>query len=160
MARIVTCATDAQLAAVAGLFRAYAASLPIDLAYQGFDDELAQLPGKYAPPLGAILLAMGDERAILGCVAIRPLDMAGCCEMKRLYIVPEARGLGWGEALAEAATGEARRLGHLEIRLDTLPAMTSAIALYRRLGFRRIEPYYEPTPPGTIFMALELQPSA
>jgi ribosomal protein S18 acetylase RimI-like enzyme len=154
VASILPFRADAHLDAVTALFRAYAASLPVDLSYQRFDDELAQLPGKYAPPLGAILLAVGDGEEILGCVAIRPLDAVGSCEMKRLYIVPEARGLGLGDALVESAIREARRLGHREIRLDTLPIMARAIALYQRMGFERIEPYYQPTPPGTIFMAL------
>jgi len=141
---------------VAGLFRAYAASLPVDLGYQDFAAELAALPGKYAPPQGALLLARTPAGEALGCVALRPLETAGVCEMKRLFLRPAARGLGVGRGLAEAIVAQARALGYREIRLDTLPSMTTAVALYEALGFVRTGAYYAPTPPGTIFMALEL----
>lgn len=144
------------LGAVAALFEAYAAALPVDLGYQDFRSELAALPGKYAPPAGALLLARDAGGAPLGCVGLRPLAPAGCCEMKRLYLSPAARGLGLGRALAQAAVGQARAIGYRELRLDTLPDMASAIGLYERMGFARIAPYYAPTPPGTIFMALTL----
>src|SRR5689334_22021661 len=88
------------LPAITQLFRAYAASLPIDLGYQGFDGEVASLPGKYAPPLGALLIARDENGAALGCVAMRPLDGHGVCEMKRLYVAPEGRGKGVGAELA------------------------------------------------------------
>jgi len=139
---------------LADLFRGYAASLPVDLDYQDFDDELAALPGKYAPPKGVLLLAR-DADGALGCVGLRALA-EGVCEMKRLYLLPAARGLGLGRALADAAVAEARRLGYRELRLDTLPTMARAIAMYEQMGFERIEPYYRPTPPGTVFMALRL----
>lgn len=142
--------------AVAALFEAYAASLPVDLGYQDFRSELAALPGKYAPPAGALLLARDAGGAPLGCVGVRPIAPAGCCEMKRLYLSPAARGLGLGRALAQAAVGRAKAIGYGELRLDTLPDMASAIGLYERMGFARIAPYYAPTPPGTIFMALTL----
>jgi len=144
------------LRVVAGLFRDYAASLPVDLGYQDFDDELAALPGKYAPPRGALLLARDARGSALGCVGLRPLAEDGACEMKRLYLLPAARGLGVGRALADAVAGEARRLGYRALRLDTLPSMTRAIAMYEAMGFARIEAYYAPTPPGTVFMALAL----
>lgn len=144
------------LEATAVLFAAYAASLPVDLGYQDFGAELAALPGKYAPPRGALLLARGSDGAPLGCAALRPIEPEGCCEMKRLYLAPEARGSGLGRALAEAIVGEARGLGYRELRLDTLGSMASAIGLYERMGFARIAPYYAPTPAGTIFMALAL----
>jgi ribosomal protein S18 acetylase RimI-like enzyme len=147
-------ATD-DLRAVSNLFEGYAASLPVDLAYQDFATELAELPGKYAGPKGALLLARDEGGAPLGCIALRPLDDE-TCEMKRLFLVPEARGLGLGRALAEAIIEAARDRGYRELRLDTLPSMASAIALYEGLGFERIEPYYAPTPPGTVFMALAL----
>ena len=147
--------SPADLAVVAGLFRRYAAALPVDLGYQDFEAELAGLPGKYAAPEGELLLARDAQGAPLGCVALRPLD-AGSCEMKRLYLAPEARGLGLGRALTLAVVEAARGLGYRELRLDTLPTMHAAIGLYERLGFRRIGPYYAPTPPGTIFMALDL----
>lgn len=141
---------------LAELFRGYAASLPVDLGYQDFDDELAALPGKYAPPQGALLLARGTDGAALGCVGLRALAEDGVCEMKRLYLLPAARGLGLGRALAEAVIAEARRLGYRELRLDTLPSMTRAIEIYGQMGFAPIGPYYAPTPPGTVFLALTL----
>lgn len=148
--------TLADLQAMAALFEAYAATLPIDLGYQDFAAELAALPGKYAPPAGELLLARDAGGEPLGCVGLRPLALAGACEMKRLFLRPAARGLGLGRALAEAVIGEARRIGYREMRLDTLPTMVSAIALYEQLGFRPIAPYYAPTPEGTIFLALGL----
>lgn len=148
--------TTQDIRAVADLFRAYAASLDIDLAYQDFGSELAGLPGKYAPPQGAILLACDADGDALGCVGLRPLDQNGVGEIKRLYVLPSARGLGLGRALAEAAIDQARRLGYNELRLDTLPSMSAAISTYERMGFERTEPYYGPTPPGTLFMALKL----
>lgn len=145
----------ADIAAVAALFRVYAASLPVDLGYQGFAEELAGLPGAYAPPGGALLLARGMDGGALGCVALRPLG-PGLCEMKRLYVAPEARGLRLGRALAEAVIEAARTLGHRELRLDTLPFMADAKGLYARLGFREVPPYYDTPVEGTVFLALEL----
>jgi ribosomal protein S18 acetylase RimI-like enzyme len=153
--RIDTAATVDDLLVVARLFAGYAASLPVDLGYQDFASELAGLPGKYAEPEGALLLARDDAGAPLGCIALRPLD-EHVCEMKRLFLVPQARGMGLGRALAEAIIAAARDRGYRELRLDTLPSMTSAIALYEGLGFGRIEPYYAPTPAGTVFMSLAL----
>jgi len=139
----------------ARLFRNYAASLPIDLGYQGFADELAALPGKYAPPKGALLIARDDGGLAIGCVALRPLENA-ICEMKRLWVQPEARGLGLGAALIAAIVAAARAAGYAEMRLDTLPTMLSALTAYDRAGFREIPAYY-PTPiTGTIFLALTL----
>jgi ribosomal protein S18 acetylase RimI-like enzyme len=150
-------AMDAKdLRTVAALFDAYAASLPVALDYQDFATELAGLPGKYGPPHGTLLLARDEHGAALGCVALRPLDEAGVCEMKRLFLLPASRGTGLGRALADAAIAEARRLGYRELRLDTLPTMERAIAMYREIGFAQIEPYYAPTPEGTVFLALML----
>lgn len=153
---IAAARTAQDIAATAALFADYAASLPVDLAYQDFDAELAALPGKYAPPGGDLLLARDEAGAPLGCVGLRPIPPQGCCEMKRLFLRPAARGLGLGRALTAAAIETARGLGYRELRLDTLPTMTTAMTLYGQLGFERIEPYYAPTPAGTVFMALRL----
>jgi ribosomal protein S18 acetylase RimI-like enzyme len=122
------------------LFREYADGLGIDLAYQGFDEELAQLPGRYAPPAGGLLLALGDSGAVLGRVGLRPLKRVEVCELKRLYVRPAARGAGLGLALARSAVERAAAIGYREIVLDTLPSMTPAIAVYRALGFEPIPP--------------------
>ena len=147
--------TAHDLAAVAALLEAYVRSLPIDLDYQDFAAEFAGLPGKFAPPAGALLLARDEIGTPLGCVALRPLN-AGRCEMKRLFLSPAARGAGLGRALVLAIVAEARARGYRELVLDTLPSMTAAIGLYESLGFRRIAPYYAPTPDGTVFLALAL----
>jgi GNAT superfamily N-acetyltransferase len=139
------------VAAAAALFARYAASLPVDLAYQGFAAELAALPGRYAPPGGALLLAR-QEAAPLGCVALRPGPAPGQSELKRLFVLPAARGLGVGGRLAAAAIAAARRIGYREVLLDTLAGMDAAIRLYTALGFEPVAPYYAPTPPGTVFL--------
>lgn len=148
--------TAEDFVAVAALFRLYAEGLPIDPGYQDFVSEMASLPGPYAPPRGALLLAQGGDGSPLGCVGLRPLAPHGRCEMKRLFLAPEARGSGLGRHLAEAVIHEARRIGYREMVLDTLPSMGAAIALYESLGFAKSAPYYGPTPPGTIFMTLVL----
>ena len=132
------------------LFDEYAASLPFALDFQDFDREVADLPGAYAPPRGALLLASGA-----GCVGLRPIDET-TCELKRLYVRPSARGLGLGRRLAEAVIAEARRLGYARMRLDTVPGMDSAQSLYERLGFREIAPYRPNPVPGARFLELEL----
>lgn len=151
--RIAPVTTPADLAAAVSLFKDYARALAIDLSYQNFAAELAGLPGKYAPPLGQLLLARSKDDEALGCVALRPIESAGCCEMKRLYIAPQARGTGLGRALVQAILSEAIRIGYREIRLDTLPNMTEALSLYEKAGFRRIEPYYQTPVAGTIFLS-------
>lgn len=154
---ITSARTPGDVADVAALMRDYAASLPVDLGYQGFDRELAELPGAYAPPTGALLIARDGAGKRLGCVGLRAQpDTPGCCEMKRLYVAPHARGLGLGRALMQAAIEKAARLGYRTMRLDTLPTMTSAIAMYQSSGFRPIAPYYSPAPPGTVFMAKDV----
>jgi GNAT superfamily N-acetyltransferase len=142
-AAITPVRTADDLASVIKLFRAYAASLEVDLAYQNFDAEMAAMPGKYAPPKGELLLARAPSGAPIGCVGLRPLDVLGCCEMKRLYVSSEGRGTGLGRRLVEAVIREAERIGYSEIRLDTLPFMVEATALYKRTGFDPMEPYYE-----------------
>lgn len=155
--RIETACSAADLAAITRLFEAYAASISVDLGYQDFATELATLPGKYAPPAGTLLLARDATGEPLGCVALRPIAPAGCCEMKRLYVVPAARGLRLGRALVDAVTREAKRIGYAEMRLDTLPTMSAAIALYRAAGFAPIAPYYDTPIVGTLFFARPLQ---
>jgi len=149
-------AGPADLADAARLFRAYAAALPIDLGYQGFEEELAALPGKYAPPAGGLLLARTPAGEAIGCVAFRPIAGDCICEMKRLFVSPEARGLGLGRALIDAILQAARAAGYREMRLDTLPTMQGALALYAQAGFGPIAAYY-PTPiEGTIFLGRAL----
>ncbi|GAB3792950.1 GNAT family N-acetyltransferase [Dyella agri] len=138
------------------LFAEYADSLGIDLSFQGFAAELAQLPGKYAPPQGDILIARDATGTVLGCVGLRPTAMAGTAEMKRLYLRPAARGQALGRGLAEAAIARAREAGHARMVLDTLAAMDAARHLYAALGFRPVPPYYDNPLPGTLYMALEL----
>ena len=154
-AAIAPARTANDLAGAAALFRAYADALPVDLGYQGFEDELAALPGRYAPPGGTLLLARRPDGTALGCVAVRPLG-GGICEMKRLYVAPAGRGLGLGRALAEAAIVAAGRDGHREIRLDTLPTMGAALALYRSLGFAPVPAYYATPVAGTVFLSRSL----
>jgi ribosomal protein S18 acetylase RimI-like enzyme len=156
-ATIAPARTPADLAIVAGLFRAYADSLSVDLAYQDFAAELAGLPGKYAPPAGALLLARDAAGVALGCIALRPLDPPAVCEMKRLFVAPAGRGLGLGRALVEAALAAARTAGYREMRLDTLPDMTAAIALYRQTGFRPVPAYYDTPVASTLFLGRSLQ---
>ena len=145
------------LAATITLFRAYARSLDVDLSYQNFEAELADLPGKYGPPTGALLLARSRVGAPVGCVGLRAMDGIGCCELKRLYVSRDGRGAGLGGRLIQAVICEARWLGYREIRLDTLPSMTQAIALYRRFGFELTQAYYDTPVSGTLFMRLDLE---
>lgn len=152
---IAPATSPAHLADIDRLYRAYAESLGVDLAYQEFEAELASLPGKYAPPRGALLIARADDGTAIGCGALRPLEGA-TCEMKRLYVAPAARGLGLGRALMEALLTAARDAGYRTICLDTLPSLQTALALYRRAGFREIAPYYDTPIAGTNFLALDL----
>jgi putative acetyltransferase len=146
-------AADADLPEVKRLLRADADSLGFPLDFQDFDRELAELPGSYAPPRGALLVARIDGVAA-GCVGLRPLD-DGICELKRLYVHPEHRGLGLGWLLAAAIIDEAGRRGYRKLRLDTAPGMQAAHALYARLGFRDIPAYTTNPIAGTRFMELD-----
>jgi putative acetyltransferase len=152
--RIVPAVTPDLLREVGALFLEYAASLGFDLCFQDFDTELADLPGRYAPPAGALLLALVGED-LAGCVAMRPFA-DDVCEMKRLFVRPGYRGRGVGGALAVAIIEAARRAGHTTMRLDTVPSMVEAIALYRSLGFVGIPPYRNNPVPGAVFMELDL----
>lgn len=143
------------VADIADLFRAYCASLPVDLAPQGFGQELKELPGAYALPAGVLLIARTADGAPLGCIALRRIDEI--CELKRLYVVPPARGAGLGRALVAAATERARRAGHREIKLDTLPGMAAAIALYEKSGFTPIATYGSHPYPGLICLGKVLR---
>jgi GNAT superfamily N-acetyltransferase len=144
-----------EIAAVAALFDAYAASLPIELGYQDFATERATLPGKYVRPGGVLLLARDAAGSPLGCVALRALG-GGRAEIKRLYVAPAARGLGLGRALLAGVTQAAIELGHGALCLDTLPFMAEAQARYMRAGFLPIPPYGESPVPGTAFLGKEL----
>jgi putative acetyltransferase len=138
------------------LFKEYAAWLEIDLCFQGFEKELAGLPGDYALPAGRLLLAY-DNGELGGCVALRKID-EGICEMKRLFLRDKFRGQGLGRSLIEVVVSEATEIGYQRMRLDTLPPkMNDAIALYRSYGFKEIDPYYTNPVPGAMFMELNLK---
>src|SRR5436305_8277648 len=144
-----------QIAGVSELFLEYAQSLGFSLCFQKFDQELANLPGDYAPPEGCLLLAMQDGQPA-GCVALHKLDGENC-EMKRLYVRPQFRGHGLGLALAERVIADARQIGYKYLRLDTVePVMRAAVAMYRRLGFREIAPYRPNPIEGALYMELQL----
>lgn len=157
MLRLDPATSAADLDAVRQLFHEYADSLGVDLNYQGFDQEVRDLPGDYAPPAGTLLLARRDQD-IVGCVGVRPFDER-TAEMKRLYVRPDGRGLGLGRTLAEAAIAFAKDAGFECMRLDTLPQMQRAQELYRTLGFVSIDPYRFSAVPGTVFMELRFRSS-
>ena len=153
-------ASPADILAARTLILEYATWLAVDLCFQGFDEELATLPGAYAPPLGRLLLADGPDGP-MGCIALRPLDASAehggaapaSGEVKRLYVRPGSRNGGWGRKLAEALLEDARVIGYRELKLDTLEWMTSARRLYTSLGFSECAPYYHNPLPGVVYMA-------
>ena len=147
-------ADTATLPIVHALFTEYAAWLNIDLEFQNFKHELADLPGAYGAPHGALLLAWNDD-SIAGCVAMRPLERE-ICEMKRLWVRPEFRGRGIGEALARAIMQRAAQSGYARMRLDTLPGMAVAQSIYAALGFRPIGSYYRNPDACTVYLEAEL----
>ena len=156
---VVLAESERQIAAAARLFQEYAESLGFSLDFQHFDEELQNLPGVYAPPLGRLFLAqIGEE--FVGCAALRPLDRY-LCELKRLYVQPAFRGAGVGGVLMGAVLDAARTLGYRKLRLDTIePMMQEAIAMYREMGFHEIAPYRENPIPGALYLELDLAPNS
>ncbi|MEO8135870.1 MAG: GNAT family N-acetyltransferase [Betaproteobacteria bacterium] len=154
-------ASSDDIATARTLFLEYAAWLTIDLCFQNFNEELAALPGAYAPPSGRLLLAGRDNRSAAGCVALRRLDpdpSGATCELKRLWVRPDQQRQHVGRALTEAALAAARDIGYASMKLDTLPAvMPAAVALYRSLGFTDCAPYYHNPIPGSLYMECALR---
>ncbi len=147
--------SDEDMAQIAKLFLEYAGALGFELSFQNFEAELAGLPGDYSPPGGCLLMAYAGKR-LAGCVGLREFEK-GICEMKRLYVRPAFRGGGIGRSLADSIIEEARKIGYLKMRLDTVPAMKEAIPLYLSLGFEPIAPYRENPIDGAVFLELALQ---
>lgn len=145
----------ADRAAVLAIFTEYVHSPSVSLDFQGYEEEFADLPGKYAPPEGRLLLAAEGER-VLGCAALRKVDER-ICEMKRLYVRPEARGMALGRRLAEAIVEEARRAGYAEMRLDVLPEFEAARQVYRSMGFVPADAVSHNPVAGTAFLGLDLR---
>ena len=157
MVEIRQAETSDDIEAAKLLFREYETWLAMSLCFQGFEEELAGLPGKYAPPDGRLLLAYVDD-ALAGCIALRKLE-EGICEMKRLFLRENARGQGLGNQLIEKLVDDAREIGYKKMRLDTYPPkMGKAVSLYESHGFYSIEPYYHNPHEGVLFMELELLP--
>ena len=155
---LVVAQTAEQLAGARVLFQEYADQLGVDLCFQGFAEELAALPGDYAPPRGVLLLALVDGE-LAGCCALRPqddTDYAGAAEMKRLYVRKAFRGFGLGRQLSEAILEVALQGGYACVLLDTLDDMESARALYADLGFEEIPPYYHNPLPGAHYLKVDL----
>jgi ribosomal protein S18 acetylase RimI-like enzyme len=155
---LVTPDTPALLEAARAIFREYAQSLQIDLCFQGFEQELAGLPGDYAPPGGVLLLALVDGE-VAGCGAVRPLpdsDYPNACEMKRLYVRRAFRKFGLGRLLAQALMDRAAEAGYSAMLLDTLDDMEAARGLYASLGFEEVPPYYYNPIPGAHYLKAEL----
>ena len=149
---------EADLLQTKEIFLAYAKAINIDLCFQDFDTELANLPGDYSPPRGALLLAWVDQK-LAGCCAMRPIDSsdyANAAEMKRLFVRPEFRGLGLGRQLAESIIDAARMSGYDSVLLDTLDDMEIARAMYEGLGFKEIPPYYHNPLAGAHYLKVDL----
>lgn len=153
--KILHAETETEIAAAEEIFREYESRLGLDLCFQGFEDELKGLPGKYAAPTGRLYLATDDDE-IAGCIALRKLEN-GVCEMKRLFVRERFRGRQIGKLLIERLIADAREIGYDRMRLDTFPPkMGKAIQLYEAYGFREIAPYYENPNEGVLFMELTL----
>lgn len=158
LVEILTPQRPEELDVLRAIFREYAASLNIDLGFQNFEEELGTLPGEYAPPRGALLLAQ-VEGQMAGCCALRPLDTVdfpNACEMKRLYVRPAYRRLGLGRQLAEAIMDCARVNAYAHVLLDTLDEMAAARTLYEDLGFIEIPPYYHSPIAGAHYLKADL----
>ncbi|MBP6002143.1 MAG: GNAT family N-acetyltransferase [Pyrinomonadaceae bacterium] len=155
MLKIIQVDGPEQIEATRAMFREYEAWLGLDLCFQGFEAELAALPGKYAMPDGRLLLAYSDDK-LAGCIALRKLE-DGICEMKRLFVRDGFRGQRIGVQLIERVIADAREIGYSAIRLDTYPPkMGKAVRLYESHGFRKIEPYYDNPHSDVLFMELAL----
>jgi putative acetyltransferase len=156
MLEIVQAASQTQIEQARELFREYEAWMGLDLCFQGFEEELRGLPGKYAEPEGRLLLAYSDE-TLAGCIALRKLE-EGICEMKRLFVRDDFRGQKIGVRLIERLIANARAIGYEKMRLDTfLPKMGQAVKLYESHGFSRIPAYYDNPYDGVLFMELTLR---
>lgn len=153
--RIRTAVSAEDIEVIRKLFREYQNSLGIDLGFQNFESELAELPGKYAPPEGRLYLAFEDQQ-VVGCAGLRKIE-DDVCELKRLYVPPRNRGRGIGRQLALQALNDAREIGYGRMRLDTLPSMGPAQEMYRTLGFKPIAPYTNNPIEGTLFLELRLR---
>lgn len=151
---IIQAGTSTDIEQARQLFREYEHVLEVDLCFQGFEAELAGLPGNYAPPRGALLLAVNGRHAV-GCIGLRPLT-AKICEMKRLYVQPAYRGRNIGRRLAKAVIRQARAAGYSHMRLDTLKRLQKALRLYAALGFQPIPPYCENPLNGVVFLEKRL----
>jgi ribosomal protein S18 acetylase RimI-like enzyme len=152
--QLVSGHTSEYLPVVRALFVEYVSGTGLDFCFQNFDQELGELPGKYAPPSGRLFLAMSGVQAV-GCVALRKLE-DNICEMKRLYVRPAGRGQKVGYQLAEAVIASAREIGYARMRLDTLASMKPAVALYESLGFQRIAAYYDNPIANVVYLELAL----
>lgn len=160
--RIIPAHDPEHLETVRTLFREYQDDIGLDLCFQGFEGELASLPGKYAPPDGGLYLGVGPEGSAAGCIAFRPLDLPGpkACEMKRLFVRPVYRGSGLGAALVDHIVAQATLAGYARMLLDTDPHLTGALALYRSRGFAPTARYNTDPHPETMFFTLDLPPAA
>jgi putative acetyltransferase len=156
MVKIIPAGTNEEVGEAKTLLEEYSASLDFDLVFQNFQEELAGLPGDYAAPHGCLLLAWHGNQ-VAGCVALRKIE-GDICEMKRLYVRPAFRNRGVGKCLARTVIAQAKEVGYVRMRLDTVPAMKEAQGLYESLGFKRIPPYRHNPVPGAAFLELDLNP--